>query len=86
MTRVLPPPKLTGAPWWHQPEHWPAGIPTLTLMSTAPAMIVIAFKILIELPPLSWVLSRVRSGQWASQAWRQSSVAQPAVFCVAKHQ
>lgn len=56
---------LLGAPAWPKYRtEWPAMIPTITLMSTIPAMLLLVFKGLLVLPPLSIVLSRIRSGQW----------------------
>jgi hypothetical protein len=54
---------LLGAPWWPAArEDWPQMIPTITLMSTLPPMALLLLKGLLVLPPVSIVLSRIRSG------------------------
>ncbi|KAG2498282.1 hypothetical protein HYH03_003543 [Edaphochlamys debaryana] len=56
---------LLGVSWWSTAKTaWPEGIPTITLLSTAPCIILIVFKMLLALPPLSWALRKVRSGAW----------------------
>ncbi|KAG2446834.1 hypothetical protein HYH02_008394 [Chlamydomonas schloesseri] len=56
---------ILGITWWPQAKTaWPAGIPTITLLSTAPCVVVIAVKLLLALPPLSWALRKVRNGGW----------------------
>ncbi len=55
---------LLGAPWWpNAKEDWPSMIPTITLMSTIPPMLLLLLKGLLVLPPASIILSRVRSGE-----------------------
>lgn len=54
---------LLGAPWWPAAhEDWPKMIPTITLMSTIPPMMLLLLKGLLVLPPASIMLNRVRSG------------------------
>ncbi|KAG2498283.1 hypothetical protein HYH03_003544 [Edaphochlamys debaryana] len=56
---------LLGVSWWSTAKTaWPEGIPTIALLSTAPCIILIVFKMLLALPPLSWALRKVRSGAW----------------------
>jgi hypothetical protein len=38
-------------------------IPTITLMSVLPTMLLLVLKLVISLPPLSILLSRVRNGE-----------------------
>lgn len=54
---------LLGAPWWPAAaEDWPKMIPTITLLSTLPPMALLVLKGALVLPPISCLLSRVRSG------------------------
>lgn len=54
---------LLGAPWWPAAQHdWPAMIPTITLLSTLPPMVLLVMKGVLVLPPVCILLSRVRSG------------------------
>lgn len=54
---------LLGGPWWPSArEDWPMMIPTITLVSTLPPMMLLLLKALLVLPPLSMILSRIRSG------------------------
>uniref|UniRef100_A0A383WAI8 Pyrroline-5-carboxylate reductase catalytic N-terminal domain-containing protein n=1 Tax=Tetradesmus obliquus TaxID=3088 RepID=A0A383WAI8_TETOB len=78
---------LLGAPWWPAAkEDWPAMIPTITLMSTIPPMILLLLKGMLVLPPICIMLSRVRSGKWAC---RDDAGADPlahtAVFAIKQH-
>lgn len=55
---------LLGAPWWPAAaEDWPKMIPTITLMSTIPPMLLLLLKGALVLPPISCLLSAVRSGE-----------------------
>jgi hypothetical protein len=55
---------LLGAPWWpNAAEDWPKMIPTITLLSTLPPMALLVLKGALVLPPISCLLSRVRSGK-----------------------
>lgn len=55
---------LLGAPWWPAAaEDWPKMIPTITLLSTLPPMALLVLKGALVLPPISCLLSRVRSGE-----------------------
>jgi hypothetical protein len=59
---------LLGAPWWPKAaEDWPKLIPTITLMSTLPPMMLLLLKALLVLPPLSMLLARVHSGRCLRQ-------------------
>ncbi|KXZ48031.1 hypothetical protein GPECTOR_31g395 [Gonium pectorale] len=43
---------------------WPAGNPTITLLSTGPCVIIIAAKLILVAPPVAWALRKSRSGSW----------------------
>jgi len=54
---------LLGAPWWPKAkDDWPLMIPTITLMSTIPPIILLFVKALLVVPPVSMIMSRIRSG------------------------
>ncbi|KAF6264152.1 hypothetical protein COO60DRAFT_221410 [Scenedesmus sp. NREL 46B-D3] len=77
---------LLGAPWWPAAhEDWPKMIPTITLMSTIPPMILLLLKGLLVLPPASIMLNRVRSGKWARKDDAADPLAHTAVFAVKHH-
>ncbi|KAF6252053.1 hypothetical protein COO60DRAFT_1644375 [Scenedesmus sp. NREL 46B-D3] len=65
-------------------EDWPKMIPTITLMSTIPPMMLLLLKGLLVLPPASIMLNRVRSGKWARKDDAADPLAHTAVFAV-KH-
>lgn len=66
---------VLGVPWWNQAKTiWPVGIPTITLVATAPPMAILAVKILMMVPPLPQYLAKVRAG-----AYKAPDV--HAVFC-----
>lgn len=52
---------VLGAPAWIPKKHtWPKGIPTITLISTAPMMALLAVKLALSIPPLSLLVSKAR--------------------------
>jgi predicted dinucleotide-binding enzyme len=52
---------VLGAPDWVTKQHtWPKGMPTITLISTAPVLVLLAAKLLLSVPPLSVVVKRAR--------------------------
>lgn len=56
---------LLGAPAWPRwRTEWPALIPTITLVSVVPAMVLLVLKGALVLPPCSLLLARVRAGRW----------------------
>ncbi|PNH05383.1 Metalloreductase STEAP4 [Tetrabaena socialis] len=56
---------ILGITWWPTAATaWPAMIPTITLLSTAPCVIVIAGKLLLMSPPVAFALARIRAGVW----------------------
>jgi hypothetical protein len=50
--------------WNYDKDTWPAGIPTITLMATAPTMLLLAVKLVLECPPVPKYLSNVRAGKY----------------------
>jgi len=52
---------VLGAPDWIVKQHtWPKGMPTITLLSTVPVMVMLAAKLLLSVPPLSMLVRRAR--------------------------
>lgn len=75
---------LLGAPAWPKYRtEWPAMIPTITLMSVLPAMIVLVMKIVLVLPPVSCMRKRVLNGKWSSG--RKTGAAAMPEYAVKKH-
>lgn len=66
---------LAPVPAWRYEKHtWPAGIPTITLISVAPCLLVIFIKMVLVLPPFPKYLDRIRAGNYKKGSMQ-------AVFC-----
>ncbi len=75
---------LLGAPAWPRySTEWPAMIPTITLVSVLPAMLVLAMKIVLVLPPVSMMRKRVLNGTW--KGTKVAGVAGMPKYAVKKH-